>query len=106
MLMNALALGFTVLLVAGGIWIADFMTTHAQEPGLRADRAAGLHARERAARSAESVRLSAVDADLHRREPGEAELARRGRRQIDDAAANERTAVVDAHRDLAAVASC
>jgi hypothetical protein len=26
MLMNALALGFTVLLVAGGIWIADFMT--------------------------------------------------------------------------------
>jgi hypothetical protein len=27
MLMNALALGFTLLLVAGGIWIADFMTT-------------------------------------------------------------------------------
>ena len=25
MLMNALALGFTVLLVAGGIWIADYM---------------------------------------------------------------------------------
>ena len=25
MLMNALALGFTVLLVAGGIWIADVM---------------------------------------------------------------------------------
>ena len=40
----------------------------------------------------------------HRREAGEAERLRRRRRHIDDAAFNERAAVVDHNRDRLAVA--
>src|SRR5262245_49104839 len=43
------------------------------------------------------------DADIDRSEAGEAELARAGGRQVDDAAANEGTAVVDADHDRTAV---
>ena len=76
MLMNALALGFTVLLVAGGIWIADVMAHMRKDQDCVLMGRPGCTPVERAAAAAlTAVRYpSCADADRHRREPGEAEL--------------------------------
>ena len=52
MMMNAMAAGVIILLIAGGIWIANSHGDDAQEPGLRAVRQAQLQPAGRGARCA------------------------------------------------------
>ncbi len=102
MMMNAMAAGVIILLIAGGIWIANSMAM------MRKNQDCVLSGKRNCNPPVEvpvAPRLTLVGArERDRREPRERQGSRPCRRQIDDAAADERPAIVDPHHHRLAVA--
>ena len=105
MMMNGLGLVVTVVLIAGGLWIAEVMAH------MRKDQDCALTGRsncmpvELPLDRALSARSHRIETDLGKA-VAHAEPLRRRRRQIDDAAVLERAAIVDADIDRRGRSAC